>query len=200
MTVCLREFEMTACHREFVNDRVPPKIWNDSEVMIPFCSPNFISLAWKAKKLGKMGTACSLCALCALALRPLCNPCATLLQPLCNPLRIPTVLTTVWPLCQGPFWNWFGILIHRIQGYWSTKSKMCLGYWSTALFGPFCKGRFFFQRAGREGFDQNFFLPRVPKFKLDQTGWLHGLSFYTTFTQAREITVKDLTIVTGHPV
>ena len=131
MTVCLREFEMTACHREFVNDRVPPKIWNDSEVMIPFCSPNFISLAWKAKKLGKMGTACSLCALCALALRPLCNPCATPVQPLCNPLRIPTVLTTVWPLCQGPFWNWFGILIHRIQGYWSTKSKMSLGYWST---------------------------------------------------------------------
>ena len=138
----------------------------------------------------------SLCARLAPPVQPLCNPFATPVQPSENP----TVLTTVWPLCQGPFWNWFGILIHRIQGYWSTKSKMCLGYWSTALFGPFCKGRFFFQRAGREGSDQNFFLPRVPKFKLDQTGWLHDLSFYTTFTQAREITVKDLTIVTGHPV
>ena len=40
----------------------------------------------------------------------------------------------------------------------------------------------------------------MPKFKSDQTGWLHHLSFYTPFTQAREITVKDRTIVTGHPV
>ena len=179
--------------------------------MIPFCSPNFISLAWKAKKLGKMGTACSLCALCALPLRPLCNPCATLWESHCFDHRLTTLsgafLKLIWdtdPQDTGilihKIKNEFGILIHRIQGYWSTKSKMCLGYWSTALFGPFCKGRFFFQRAGREGSDQNFFLPRVPKFKSDQTGWLHHHSFYPPFTQVQEITVKDRTIVTGHPV
>ena len=83
-----------------------------------------------------MGTACSLCAPSAPPVQPLCNPCATLWESHC--------LTTVWLLCQGPFWNWFGILIHRIQGYWSTKSKMSLGYWSTAFFWSFCQGRFFF--------------------------------------------------------
>ena len=99
---------MTVCHKEFVNDCVPPKIWNDSEVMIPFCSPNFISLAWKAKKLGKMGTVCSLCALCALPLRSLCAPCATPVQPSENP--------TVWTLFD-----------HFVRGLF----EIDLGYWST---------------------------------------------------------------------
>ena len=36
---------MTACHRVFVNDCVPQKIWNDP------VRPNFVSLAWKAKKM-----------------------------------------------------------------------------------------------------------------------------------------------------
>ena len=198
---------MTVCHEEFVNDRVPPKIWNDSEVMIPFCSPNFIPLAWKAKKLGEMGTACSLWAPCALSVHSLCAPCAPHVQPLCNPLRIPPFdhcLTTVSEAFLKLIWDTDpqdpGILIHRIQGYWSTESKMSLGYWSTALFWSFWKVHWFFQRAGREGSDQNFFLPRVSKFKLDQTGWLHNPSFYTPFTQPQEITVKHRTIVTGHPV
>ena len=83
--------------------------------------------------------------------------------------------------------------------YWSSKWKMSLGYWSSAFFWPFCQGRFFFQRAGREGSDQNFFLPRVPKFKSVQTGWPHHLSFYTPFTQAQEITVKDLKMKLAYP-
>ena len=127
---------------------------------------------------------------------------------LCNPMRNPLF----WQLFHlGLFeidlgyWSSklkmsLGYWSSKRKRYWSSKSKMSLGYWSSAFFGPFCKGRFFFQRAGREGSDQKFFLPRVPKFKLDQTGWPHDLSFYTTFTQAREITVKDRTIVTGHPV
>ena len=112
MTVCHTEFEITVCHREFVNDPVPPKICNDSEVMIPFCSPNFISLAWKAKKLGEMGTACSLCALCALSVCSLCAPSAPPVQPLCNPLRNPLF----WPLFD-----------HCVIGI----SEIDLGYWST---------------------------------------------------------------------
>ena len=127
---------------------------------------------------------------------------------LCNPMRNPLF----WPLSHLGLFEidlgyWSSKLKMRLgywsskrKRYWSSKSKMSLGYWSSAFFGPFCKGRFFFQRAGREGSDQNFFLPRVPKFKLDQTDWLHDLSFYPPFTQVQEITVKDRTIVTGHPV
>ena len=161
-----------------------------------------------------MGTACSLCALCALPLRPLCNPCATPVQPLCNPLRIPLF----WP----PFDHFVRGLFEIDLGYWSTgyrdtdpqnqkwvwdtdpqdtgilihKIKNVFGILIHGSFWAILQRSLFFQRAGREGSDQNFFLPRVPKFKLDQTGWLHGLSSYTTFTQAWEITVKDRTIVT----
>ena len=51
-------------------------------------------------------------------------------------------LTTVSP---RPFWNWFGILMHKIQGYRSTKLKMSLG--STAI-GHFAEGSFFSRRLG----------------------------------------------------
>ena len=127
----------------------PPKIWNDSEVMIPFGSPNFISLAWKAKKLGEMGTACSLWALCVLSLRSLCTPSAP--RPLCNPcatLWESHCLTNVWPLCQGPF--------EIDLGYWSTgprdtdpqdpgilihKIKNEFGILIHSFFLSFCQGR-----------------------------------------------------------
>ena len=137
---------MTMSHKEFVNDRVPPKIWNDSEVMIPFCSPNFISLAWKAKKLGKMGTACSLCAPCALPVRSLCAPCATPVQPSENP--------TVWTL----FDHFVRGLFEIDLGYWSTGYRDTdpqnqKWVWDTdprLFFGHFAKVAFFFSGpAGR---------------------------------------------------
>ena len=152
---------------------------------------------------------------CAPAVRPLWALLIALLcsalpvRPLlCNPRRNPLF----WPLCHlGLFeidlgyWSSklkmsLGYWSSKRKRYWSSKWKMSLGYWSSPSFWPFCKVHWFFQRAGREGSDQKFFLPRVPKFKLDQTGWLHNLSFYTPFTQPQEITVKDLTIVAGHPV
>ena len=152
---------------------------------------------------------------CAPAVRPLWALLIALLcsalpvRPLlCNPRRNPLF----WPLCHlGLFeidlgyWSSklkmsLGYWSSKRKRYWSSKWKMSLGYWSSALFGPFCRGHWFFQQAGREGSDQNIFLPRVPKFKLDQTGWLHNPSFYTLFTQPHEITVKHRTIVAGHPV
>ena len=142
---------------------------NDSEIIMQFCSPNFISLAWKAKKLGKTCT-----------VRPLCAPCAPTVQPLCNSLRnllFDHCLTTVWP---RPFWNWFGILLHKVQGillhkikrYCSTHKEKADGILLHHIFRPFCRGHLFFQQAAREGSDQKNFLPMVPNFKSDHSGWL----------------------------
>ena len=180
---------------------------NDAEI----CSPNFISLAWKAKKLGKTCTVglpvCPLCAPCVLSCVPFCA-----VRPQCAPFCATPWETHCFDHCVTcSFWNYLGYWSSKSKmslgywsskrkRYWSSKWKMSLGYWSSAFFGPFCKVHWFFQRAGREGSDQNFFLPRVPKFKLDQTGWLHHLSFYTPFTQPQEIAVKHRTIVAGHPV
>ena len=172
MTVCHREFEMTVCHGEF-----------ERTICHQICSSNFISLAWKAKKLGKTCTV-------RLPVRPLWTLLCALL---CRALPVSPLLSN--PMRNPLFWPLFHLGLFEIDlGYWSSKLKISLGYWSSAFFGHF------FQQARREGSDQNFFLPRVPKFKLDQTGWPHDLSFYTPFTQAREITVKDHTIVTGPPV
>ena len=88
---------------------------NDSEILIQFCSPNSISLAWKAKKLGKMCTVRSLWAPCTTPVHPLCNPCANLWETCC--------LATLWPLYLRPFWNCFGILLHKVQGILLHKIK-----------------------------------------------------------------------------
>ena len=213
MTVCHREFEMTVCHGEFEMTMCHQnfeKSWNQWIRMILKSAHQISSLYLeKQKSWGKCALCGSLWVHCAPRVGSLecpfvlCAPCA---PPFVQPQ--PTVLTTVSP---RPFWNYLGYWSSKLKmslgywsskrkRYWSSKWKMRLGYWSSAFFGPFCKVHWFFQRAGREGSDQNFFLPRVPKFKSVQTGWLHHLSFYTPFTQVQEITVKDLTIVTGHPV
>jgi hypothetical protein len=65
--------------------------------------------------------------------------------------------------------------------------------------GGFSKWRFFFSRlVGRVPI--KIFFSRVPNFKLDYSGWLRSTNFYPPLTQVQEITVIDLTIVTGHPV
>ena len=155
----------------------------------------------KSKKVGE-NVHCllplgSLCTLCALPVRPLCTPRAPPVQPLRTPLFDHCV--------RG--------LFEIDSEYWSTGSRDTdpprardtdpqnqKWVWDTdprIFLGPFCRGHWFFQRAGREGSDQVFFLPRVPNFKSDHSGWLRHPSFYTPFTQNHEITVKDLTIVTG---
>ena len=156
----------------------------------------------KSKKVGKkMCTVRSPCTPCALHVCPivLCTPCA---PPWCNPMRDPPFDHRLTAVLLRPFWNWFGILILQEKRYWSSKSKMSLGYWSSkskrywsskwkmslgywssAFFGPFCRGLPFFQQAGREGSDQKIFLPRVPNFKSDHSGWLRCIIFYTQFTQ-----------------
>ena len=204
MTVCHGEFEMTVCHQNF------EKSWNQWIRMILKSAHQISSLYLEKQKSWEKCAPCgSLCSLCgplwALLSALLCS--ALPVHPLlCNPNPL------FWPLCHlGLFeidlgyWSSkskmsLGYWSSKRKRYWSSKWKMSLGYWSLPSFWPFCKVHWFFQRAGREGFDQNFFLPRVPKFKLDQTGGLHYLSFYTPFTQPHKITIKDLTIVTGHPV
>ena len=139
------------------NDRVPRGIcewpcatknlkwfWSHDSILLT----KFHLSSLKSKKVGGNGHCMlpvrSLCAPCAPPLHPLCNPCATLWESHC--------LTTVWPLCQGPFLNWFGILIHRIQGYWSTGSRDTdpqnqKWVWDTdprPFFGHFAKVTFFF--------------------------------------------------------
>ena len=81
---------------------------------------------------------------------------------------------------------------------WS--EAVSLGYCFTTFFWLFCRVLLFFQQAGRVGSDQKNFSSRVPNFKLDHSGWLHYPHLFTRFTQFHKITVKDLTIVTGHPV
>ena len=73
---------------------------------------------------------------------------------LCNPMRNPLF----WPLCHlGLFEIDLGYWSSKLKmsleywsskrkRYWSSKWKMSLGYWSSAFFGPFCRGRFFFSR------------------------------------------------------
>ena len=160
---------------------------------------------------------------CVLLVHPLCAPCATSVQPLCNSLRNPLF----WPLRNlGPFEIDLGYCSTRSKDTAPQNQKILLltqrkSWWDTApqvqkillhtlrrrwkillhcFFWVILPRSLFFQRADREGSDQKFFLPRVPKFKSVQTGWLHDLSFYPPFTQVQEITVKDRTIVTGHPV
>ena len=78
------------------------------KIKIQFCSPNFISLAWNAKKLGAKVN-------CA----PLHNPCGLPVNPLWTPCAPPVEhfqKTAVWPLC---YLGLFKIAL----GYCSTWSK-----------------------------------------------------------------------------
>ena len=199
----------------FWNDRVPQGIWNDRvprRIWEDHLPPNllikFHLSSLKSKKVGKNVHCAAPCAPTVDSLVCPFVPCAPCEPPFEQPYEKPTVLTTV---SSRSFWNWFGILILQIKNEFGIlilqKKKILIlqiknkfGILILGFFWAILQRSLFFQRAGREGSDQNFFLPRVPKFKLDQTGWPHDLSFYTPFTQAWEITVKDRTIVTGHPV
>ena len=58
----------------------------------------------------------------------------------------------------------------------------------------------FFSRLVERVWIKNSFLTMVPNFKLDHLGWPHYLTFHTPFTQIYKISIKGLTIVTGHPL
>ena len=120
---------------------------------------HFSSLKSK-KSWGKMCTVGFLCALCA----PLCNPCATHSETCCLTTVLLIYLKLLWDTAPH---DQNDTAPPDSKDTAPHSKKMLKGYCSTIFFWHFCRALPFFQQARRQGSDQNFFLPRVPKFKLD---------------------------------